>query len=306
MKITFLLFLALTTGEAFARFTDADLQKLIAQSVLRDSDALMVWQNGEITHNSNKHPDALYSIQSVTKSITSLTVQCLAKNKPDFLEQKNLFPEWTDTPKAEITLRQLLQMSSGIQDPADFWTHNEFYDYSLSLPLVTQPGWSFSYANASTMLVARWILDTTKETLSVNMQKCYFDPMGIKEWKMSKDKSGNEVASGGLYLKAQDLMKFGIMLIQNGMFEGKRYLSQNQVFDLRSDYLKDGNGYGLGFWTWGTQIYYMEGFLGQFVMIVPRENLVVLRIRNNPDMQWSEEADLDWFHEMPWFLQGLI
>lgn len=302
----FLIILICFQAQAYARFTAADLATLVTRSELRDSDALIVWQNGKTLHSFNKNAETLYSVQSVTKSLTALAVQCLGKNKPRILETKNLFPEWVGTPKADITLRMLLQMSSGIQDPQDFWQHKEFYTYSLDLPLVTNPGWSFSYANSSTMLVSKWILDTTKEPLSVHLQKCFFDPMGIKEWKMSKDAEGNEVASGGLYLKADDLMKFGIMLMQNGFYEGKQYLTQNQVWDLRSDYLSDGNGYGVGFWTWGKNIYYMEGFLGQFVFLVPRQNLVILRLRNPPNMQWSEENDLNWFHEFPWFLNDLL
>ena len=302
----FLIILICLQAQAFARFTATDLATLVTRSELRDSDALIVWHNGKVLHSFNKNPETLYSIQSVTKSLTALTVQCLGKNNPDILETKNLFPEWVGTPKGDITLRMLLQMSSGIQDPVDFWQHKEFYTYSVDLPLVTNPGWAFSYANSSTMLVSKWILDTTKEPLSAHLQKCFFDPMGIKDWKISKDVEGNEVASGGLYLKADDLMKFGIMLMQNGFYEGKRYLSQNQVWDLRSDYLRDGNGYGLGFWTWGNNIYYMEGFLGQFVFLVPRQNLVVLRLRNPLNMQWSEENDLNWFHEFPWFLNDLL
>lgn len=304
MKFIFLSFLL--AMPAFARFTNNDLQKLIAQAELRDSDALIVWQNGETIHSFNKNAETLYSVQSVTKSITSLTIACLAKDDATIYDRSNLFPEWKDTPKAGITLRNLLQMTSGIQDPMDFWQHNEWYQYSTTLPLVTTPGWVFSYANASTMLVGKWVKDTTGKSLEEHMKRCFFEPMGIKEWKMNHDKEGNDVASGGLYLKADDLMKFGVMLIQNGMFDHKTILFRNQVQALRFDPLRDGNGYGMGFWTWGSKIYYMEGFLGQFVMLVPRENLVVLRLRNNPDMQWSEEADLNWMHEMPWFLEGLL
>lgn len=197
-------------------------------------------------------------------------------------------------------------MTSGISDPMDFWTHNSYYDYSVTLPLINTPGWFFSYANSSTMLVAKWIKDTTKKPLSHHMKKCFFEPMGIKEWKISKDSDGNEVASGGLYMKADDLLKIGVMLISQGYFENQMLLYRNQVNDLRSDYLKDSNGYGIGFWTYGKKIYYGEGFLGQFLMLVPRDNLVVVRLRNPPGMLITPEHDLNWMHEMPWFLEKLL
>ncbi len=302
----FFFVLLVTSHLAHARFTQTDLQKLVAQSEFRDSDALFVWQNGVLVHQFDRYPEQQYSIQSITKSMTSLTLACLAKTNPGLYDINNLFPEWINTPKAEITVRMLLQMSSGIQDSPDFWKHNEYYDYSTTLPMVTTPGWVFSYANASTMLLGKWIQDSTGKPLSTHMKSCFFDPMGIKDWKISKDSNGHDVASGGLYLKAQDLMKIGIMLAQGGMFENQTYLYRNQVMDLRTDHLKDGNGYGMGFWTWGKKIYYGEGFLGQFLMIVPREGLVVLRLRNPPGMQWSPENDLNWMHEMPWFLENLL
>lgn len=302
----FLLLLSLCATSAFARFTTSDVPELVAQSELRDSDALIVWQYGKVLHSFNRNPEQQYSIQSVTKSLTAMAVACLGKEKPGILETKNLFPEWEGTPKADITLRMLLQMTSGIQDPMDFWTRNAWYDFSAELPLMTTPGWMFSYANASTMLVSRWVKQTTKQPISWHMNKCFFEPMGIKDWRMNTDANGDDVASGGLYMKAEDLLKIGVLLIQNGVYENKMYLYSNQVADFRLDYLKDGNGYGIGFWTWGRKIYYAEGFLGQFVMLVPREQLVVVRLRNPPGMLITPEHDLNWMHEMPWFLEKLL
>lgn len=289
-----------------ARFTDQDLQYLVTQSVTSDSDALIVWQDGKITHNFNKNVDQLYSIQSISKSLTAITAACLTKNEPNAFDAAPVFKSWEGSTKATISLRMLLQMSSGIQDPVDFWTKNEYYDYSLELPLVTTPGYNFTYANSSTMLLGKWMKEKTGKPFSALLEKCFLNDLGIKEYTISKDKSDNEVTSGGLYMKADDLMKFGIMLIQNGSYNGKQLLTPAQVAELRNDDLSDGNGYGQGFWTWGRKIYYGEGFLGQWLMLVPKSNLVVLRLRNPPNMQWSIDNDLKWMHNMPWLLQSLL
>ena len=167
-------------------------------------------------------------------------------------------------------------------------------------------GYNFSYANSSTMLAGRWIKEKTGKTFSQNLEKCFLNDLGISEYIISKDSQGNEVTSGGLYLKAADLLKFGIMLAQQGSYNNKTLLSANQVFQLRTDYLRDGNGYGQGFWTWGKKIYYGEGFLGQWLIVVPNQNLVIVRLRNPANMQWSVENDLNWFHDLPALIQSLI
>jgi CubicO group peptidase (beta-lactamase class C family) len=291
---------------AWASFDAADLDILIQESKLKDSDALIVWKDGTILHSSDKDETKLYSVQSVTKSITALVASCLLRDQPEQLDSPSLFPEWKNTPKEAITLRMLLSMTSGIIDPADPWGDFDYYAHAAAQPLTTKPGEVFSYANTSPMLVGKWIKESTGKQFSTHLKQCFFDDMGIEDWTIGKDGARNEVVAGGMKIKANDLLKLGIMLAQNGTYEGKQLMTPSQVGELRKDPLADNNGYGLGFWSWGRQVFYAEGYLGQFLIMVPSEKLVIVRVRNPLGMRSTPENMTNWFTELPGLIVKLL
>lgn len=301
-----IMLLSLSTA-AMADFDAADLKTLVEQSELKDSDVLMVWQDGELLHSSNKDETKLYSIQSVTKTLTAMTASCILRDHPEKLDQPLIFKEWEGTPKAAITLRMLLSMTSGIVDPAtNPWGDNDYYQHAANQPLTHLPGTTFSYANTSPMMVGKWIKESTGKQFSYHINKCMFEAMGITNWKIGKDGKGNEVVAGGVKILAQDLLKVGIMLAQNGTYQGQQLYTPAQIKEFRADPLDDKNGYGLSFWFWGKNIYYAEGYLGQFLIIVPSEKLVVLRLRNRTFMRSTPENELNWFTELPGLIFKLI
>ena len=301
MKILILLLLS-SIYSSYAAFDSEDLKVLIAESEKKDSDVLMVWKDGVLLYDKNTNPEKKYSIQSVTKSLTALTTLCVLKNSQTKLDDSHLFKDWEGTGKENITLRHLLSMNSGIIDPADRWGNHDYYAHAAKQPLTTTPGSTFSYANVSTMIVGKWIKESTGEQFSNHINRCLFDALKITDWRIGKDGERNEVVAGGITILAQDLFKVGIMLIQNGTYQGQELFTPDEVKTLREDKLADKNGYGLGFWLWGRDIYYAEGYLGQFLIMVPKENLVVLRMRNRDFMRGTESNNLNWFHELP----GLI
>jgi CubicO group peptidase (beta-lactamase class C family) len=306
MNKIFSLFSLLIMSSAFADFDAEDLKVLIAASEAKDSDALMVWKDGVLLYTKDNDETMKYSIQSVTKSLTALTTSCILRDTPEKLDQPLIFPEWAGTPKEAITLRMLLSMNSGIMDPANPWGDNDYYEHAASQPLTHPPGTVFEYANVSPMIVGKWIKESTGQQFTAHINRCFFSDMGITDWTIGHDGQGNDVVAGGVRIHAKDLLKVGVMLIQNGMYEGKELMNPAQVKALRVDSLADNNGYGLSFWLWGRDIYYAEGYLGQFLIMVPKENLVVLRIRNRENMGDTPNNNLNWFTELPGLIYTLI
>lgn len=305
MKTFFLLSLVVSLS-AFAKFDAQDLQTLIAEDAKKDSDVFMVWQDGQLLHSKDTDETKQYSIQSVTKSLTALVVSCLLRDKLETLDQANLFPEWDGTPKAEITLRQLMSMTSGIVDAGDSWGKRDFYAHAAAKPLTHVPGTTFDYANSSIMLAGKWIRDTTGKQFTHHAQSCFFDAMGITDWRIGKDAMKNEVVAGGVRILAKDLLKVGIMLAQDGVYEGQELLNAEQIKVLRHDSLNDRNPYGLAWWTRGSKVMNAAGHLGQYLVIVPSEKLVVLRLRNRDNMQSTPANIANWFKELPSLVSQLI
>lgn len=302
---TFICLILILSGNAYAVFNSEDLNTLITESEKKDSDVLMVWKDGQLLYSKDTNPEKQYSIQSVTKSLTALTAVCLLKNSPEKLDEPNLFPEWEDTDKKNITLRHLLSMTSGIVDPTDPWGDHDYYQHAASQPLTFVSGTTFSYANISPMIVGKWMKESTGEQFSSHINRCFFDALKITDWRIGKDGERNEVVAGGIKIHAHDLLKVGVMLIQNGTYDGQELFTPYQVQSLRDDRLADRKPYGLGFWLWGKSMYYAEGYLGQFLIMVPKENLVVLRLRNRDFMRGTESNKLNWFKELPGLVNTL-
>ncbi|HXH32207.1 MAG TPA: serine hydrolase [Bacteriovoracaceae bacterium] len=296
----------LTIPHAIADFDMHDLKILVEQSELKDSDVFIVWKDGVLLHSKNPDSAKKYSIQSVTKSLTAMTAVCILKDQPEKLDLPLVFKEWEGTAKAGITLRMLLSMTSGIIDPADPWGEHDYYQHAADQPLTFLPGEKFVYANTSPMMIGKWIKESTGQQFSYHIKKCMFDALKISDWTIGKDGKKNEVVAGGIKILAQDLLKVGIMLAQGGNYQGKQLFSPSQITELRKDPLKDGHSYSLGFWLWGRDIYYMEGYLGQFLIMVPSQKLVVLRLRNRALMQDSPENNLNSFTELPGLINQLI
>lgn len=302
MKILLLLIVVIS-HPSFASFDSGDLNVLIQESIKHDSDVLMVWKDGQLLHSYDADQKKQYSIQSVTKSLNALTVSCILKNTPEQLNTPNLFPDWEGTEKSAITLKMLLTMTSGIVDPKDPWGRHDFYQHAAKQPLTYTPGNKFVYANTSPMIIGKWIKETTGHQFSYHVKKCMFNAMGISNWRIGKDAKKNEVVAGGVRILAKDLLKVGIMLIQNGIYEGKKLYTPKQVKDLR---LGGRSGYGLGFWLWGSNMYYAAGYLGQYLIMVPSENLVILRLRNKDKMRGTTNNKRNTFNELPGLVSKLI
>lgn len=305
-KLYLLLLCSLIITHANAEFDSEDLKILVEQSELKDSDVLMVWKDGVLLHSMNTNSIKKYSIQSVTKSLTAMTTICLLKDHPEKLDLPLVFKEWEGTAKADITIRMLLSMTSGIIDPADPWGDHDYYQHAADQPLTHLPGEKFVYANTSPMMIGKWIKESTGQQFSYHIQKCMFDAMEITDWTIGKDGERNEVVAGGIKILAHDLLKVGIMLAQDGNYQGQQLFSPSQIAELRKDPLKDNNGYSLGFWSWGQDMYYMAGYMGQYLIIIPSQRLVVLRMRNRDFMRNTTDNNLNWFKELPGLVYKLI
>ncbi|MGV3617833.1 MAG: serine hydrolase domain-containing protein [Fimbriimonas sp.] len=171
---------------------------------------------------------------SATKSIVGLAVGFLVDDGKLKLDTPihSLFPEWKEGPRSEITVRHLLEQTSGLE--ADRTTEKvyaspDFVRYALDAPAVTPPGTAFFYNNRATNLLAGVVARAAGKPLDAFVDERLFRPLEIREWGWTKDRAGNPHAMSGLQMRAEDLAKIGQLMLDRGVWKGKRVLSEKWI-----------------------------------------------------------------------------
>ncbi len=204
-------------------------------------------------------------------------------------------------PRAKITLRHVLNMSSGLQtvdnggleyavgSGMSYWAGASSVDGARHRALIREPGTNWDYENYDTLLAVY----ATKRALGGEKKyhqfprKRLLDPIGMRNTLLSTDRFGDFILSSQVYTNARDLARFGLLYLQNGVWNGERLLSEDWIDFVRTPapatHIR-GNFYGGQFWLVPDErtdvprdAYSTAGNRGQFVVIVPSHGLVIVR-----------------------------
>ena len=271
---------------------------------LGETHALLIVQNGRITferygegfdHASTHHS------WSMAKSITQALIGLLVKDgKLDIMTPADV-PEWANDARAEITLDQLLRMSSGLKfiedyapggGPSDVIAmlfqegKDDVAAYAAALPLEHKPGTFWSYASGTTNIISRIAsraLDAYGRDFKRFMWQRLFAPLGIHSALPRFDKAGVFIGSSYCFMTARDFARFGLLYLRDGVWEGKRLLPEGWVDYARTPTFQqagvDSNRYGAHWWLdfGGPGSFSANGYDGQFTIIVPDRDLIIVR-----------------------------
>ena len=254
------------------------------------------------------HPDfhpfyqgsKVHSLQSTTKSVASVLVgvavqQGLIKNEQvallSFFENYDLSK--TEERLKKATLEDLLTMRSGIewheQDrPLDetnttllLERSEDWIQFTLDQPMDADPGEKWAYSSGGSHLMSGIIKEVSGEFIDSYAEKHLFGPLGIENYHWKKTPRGYPDTEGGLYLEAPDLAKIGLLMLRDGVWDGKRILSSDWV--QQSVALKARNvnslGWGYGYQWWrldrrGTEVWATLGFGENYMIVLPEHNLI--------------------------------
>lgn len=204
-------------------------------------------------------------------------------------------------PRAAITLRHVLNMSSGLY-PVDSWGMEYATGSGLaywagassargarSRALMRQPGTYWDYENYDNLLAVyamKRALGDEKAYLEYP-RRALLDRIGMRNTLLSVDRFGDFILSSQVYTNARDLARFGMLYLQNGMWNGERLLSKKWIEFVRTPApatAKSGNFYGGQWWLVPDNrtdvphdAYSTAGNRGQFVIVVPSHDLVIVR-----------------------------
>jgi CubicO group peptidase (beta-lactamase class C family) len=230
----------------------------------------------------------------------------------------DFFPEVadkiTDPRKDQITVRNLLEMRAGYpreEDDQAFWNGllSGYYSPLIeAFPLVSDPGTRFHYSNLSSNWLGIIVDRSCGMKLKAFAEEHLFSPLDVEPGEWGEDAEGHNNGCGDLHLSARDAAKFGLLYLNDGIYEGNQLIptdwvedslqtySVNEAFVTRVGDFRD-IGYGYQWWSANSGDYHVNfawGHGGQLIVIVDELDMVIV---TTSYPFWLEHNDQSWKHE---------
>ena len=255
-----------------------------------------------------------YDENSLTNSFSmgkSITTALLGKAIKDgyikSLDQpvSDFFPEFKNSEFPVLTVGDLSSMASGLNWDEDYYnpfsvTARVYFDKDIrkiarDLRIISEPGTEFKYLSGNTILLALVIEKATGKELSTYLSESFWKPLGMRRdalWQLDSDESGMEKAFCCIASNARDFAKFGKLFKEYGTWNNEQILDSAFVATAIKPRFESSPQYGYGFWLseyQGKDIFYMRGVLGQYVIVIPEDDLIIVRLGQKLIKRKNEE-----------------
>ena len=274
--------------------------------------ALQIISQGELVldrYDAGASAAYLQYSWSMAKSITHALVGILVRQGKLDIYAPAAVPEWQHDARRDITLDQLLRMSSGLEFQEDyidsgsdviamlqFDGRHDVGAFAANKPLIHAPGSVWSYASGTTNIICRILKDIVGGGASGMLRLMndeLFEPLGIRSAAPKFDTSGTFIGSSYLFATPQDFARFGLLYLRGGIWDRQQILPAGWVDYARTPtYQSDQEAYGAQWWLspdhpgW----FYCGGYDGQRILCVPQKDLVIVRCGRTP----VAEVDYIW------------
>lgn len=284
-----------------------------AEPPFRKTKAVVVVHNGRVI--AERYADgigvdtALMGF-SMTKSVVNALIGIMTQQGLTSPSLPAPVPEWRGASdvRREIEVEHLLRMTTGLAldetnsgfDPSSqmVYLEDDMAGFAAKALPVAPPGARWHYSSATTQLLARAIRDAVggpEQTLTFAWREL-FNPLGMRHVTLEFDGSGTLQGSTYVLASARDWARFGLLYLNDGEVGGKRILHEDWV-DFSAAATLD-TDYGAGFWTNRSEhpnakgrvragmprdAFFASGDLGQRIVIMPTQRLVVVRLGDSVD-----------------------
>ncbi|MFT3750918.1 MAG: serine hydrolase [Agriterribacter sp.] len=290
------------------------LDKILQQEIYGNADkptttrAIVIVHNGKLVAEKYA-PGFSYSTVmptwSANKSITGCLIGILVKQGKLNIDAPAPVPQWAGTTKASITIKQLLQQTSGLDYHENYLYPSEatimlfkkgnMANYAEGLPLKYPPGTVFNYSSGNSNILS----DIIKRTVGENDYTSFpyrelLYKIGMLSATLEPDASGMYVGSSYCYATAHDFAKFGMFCLDNGKWNGEQILPDDWIqLSTQPSKADPHQQYGMQFWLNGFDkpgskkhqfpdvpgdMYYADGYGGQGIFIIPSKQTVIVRL----------------------------
>lgn len=291
------------------------------KSALRNTRAIVVMKDGRVV--AERYADGVGVDTpllgfSATKSVMSALAGIMVRKGALSLDRPVPIAAWQTPgdPRGSITLDHLLRHTAGLAlgsslsaslasvlEPVNRmkFMATDMAAYAESIALETPPGTAWNYHDGNTIIMAHLIRQAAGGKASDLMRFArqeLFAPLGMRHVTIEFDAAGNAEGSSQMLASARDWARFGQLYLNDGVAGGKRILPEGWVNYSASPTPGAWVGIGAGFWTnlgdsmgatyrsghgWPGDAYFAKGTIGQYVIIIPSQRLVIVRLGRSPN-----------------------
>jgi CubicO group peptidase (beta-lactamase class C family) len=275
----------------------AKVQKIIDLSFLDQSTlGVVIIKNGKII--GEKYADGYSDIShgtswSMAKSYYAALIGIsIEKGEIDSLDDNvGKYLDYYNDERSKITIRDLLDMSSGLDFPdhehEKMFFQTNHLEYAKAVGVEKDAGLKWEYNNVNSMIIGDILFSVTGIKADKLLSERIFEPIGVKDYKLWKDESGNVLTYCCVDMSAQEYSKFGLLFARNGNWNGRQIIPKNfidETFRVVWGFSPDSpkRGYSLHWWISkydnDSKIFNTSGKFGQYTFVDRDNDIVFTRI----------------------------
>jgi len=290
-------------------------------------DAVLIARNGKLVFEEYFHghgPERTHDVRSASKSLTATLVGAeihagrlsLGSRVYEVMHGGTL-PDDLDPRAARMTIEDLITMSSGLA--CDDWDSDspggedrmqsqkeqpDWYRYVLDLPMIHEPGEHAAYCSGGMSLAGGVAARAEGLPLDELFDRDLARPLDLGVYHTNLMPNGEAYAGGGLRITARDFLKFGQLMLDDGVWRGRRILDAGWAAAAATPRHEMGTkrreGYGYGWWifdyaldagTW--KAFYAGGNGGNYIIVVPKLDLAIVFLASNYNQAVQHETKYD-------------
>jgi CubicO group peptidase (beta-lactamase class C family) len=309
-----------STPEAQGISSQAIYDYVEALDKIKTMHSFMVVRHGQVIAEGWWKPESAgdqHILNSVSKSFNSTAIGLAIEEGKLNLNDRVLkfFPDDAPPNPSEnlkaMTVRDLLTMTCGHDTEPTASAGQPSVKQFLAHPVTYKPGTHFQYNTMGAYVLSAIVTKATGQTTLEFLKPRLFEPLGIENPKWLTSPEGNSLGGYGLYLRTEDIAKFGQLYLQSGRWNGKQLIPKKWIKQATSKQVPNNHeshsqigvdwqqGYGYQFWRCTHNAYRGDGAGGQFCVVIPKEDMVVAMTAGGADMQ--AELDAIWEKLLPAF-----
>jgi CubicO group peptidase (beta-lactamase class C family) len=265
-------------------------------------------------------PERLHTLFSLSKSFTSSAIG-FAVNEGLLTEDDTVISFFPDDLPLEVSpnlarmrVRDLLSMSSGHADdtlgPQIWQRPGNWVRTILKQPVPFEPGTHFVYNTGATFMLSAIIQKVTGQNLLAYLEPRLLQPLGIEGATWESNPDGIAFGGFGMNARSEDIAKFGQLYLQKGVWNERQILPESWIDQATSTHIDNGDhssnsglgndwgvGYGYQFWRCRHGAYRGDGAFGQYCVVMPDQDAVIVMTAGMADM--AAGLNLVWDHLLP-------